>query len=202
MTKLSCTAFLAAAVAFAQPALKPGLYAVFNTGEGAITALLYEKYTPATVTNFTALAQGTKPWRDPKSGAMVRRPLYENITFHRVIPGQAIQAGDPTGTSAHNCGVNIRDEFLPGLRFSGPGRLAMANTGNADSGGCQFFITNEAMPLWDGKYTIFGEVVAGMDVVSKISRAPVRGEKPVEPVKLINVTIERIGAPDKSKHGN
>jgi cyclophilin family peptidyl-prolyl cis-trans isomerase len=191
-----------AALAVAQnpPALKPGLYAVFNTSQGTITALLYEKYTPLAVANFVALAQGTKPWRDPKSGAMVRRPLYDNITFHRVIPGQAIQSGDPTGTSGHNCGVTIRDEFLPGLRFSGPGKLAVANTGNPDSGGCQFFITDEAVPQWDGKYTIFGEVVAGQDVVSKISHRPVHGEKPVDPVKLIGVTIERIGAPQKNKH--
>jgi peptidyl-prolyl cis-trans isomerase A (cyclophilin A) len=174
------------------PALKPGLYAIFNTSEGNITARLFEKYTPRTVANFMALAQGSKPWRDPKTGAMVRRPLYDNITFHRVVPGAAIQSGDPTATSAHNCGVTVNDEFLPGLRFSGPGRLALANTGNPDSGGCQFFITAQPMPSWDEKYTIFGEVVAGLDVVSKISRMPVHGEKPVDPVKLIHVSIERI----------
>jgi len=184
--------FAALALAQNQPALKPGLYAVLNTDAGAITAQLFEKDTPATVENFVALAQGTKPWRDPKTGQMVRRPLYENITFHRVIPGEAIQSGDPTGTSAHNCGVTIRDEFLPGLLFSGPGRLAMANTGAADSGGCQFFITDQPMPRWNGKYTVFGQVVAGMDVVSKISHAPVHDEKPVNPVRLINVTIQRI----------
>lgn len=186
------TLFAALACAQDTPKLKPGLYAIFNTDAGAITALLYDKYTPATVANFVALAQGTKPWRDVKTGQMVKRPLYENITFHRVIPGDAIQAGDPTGTSAHNCGVNVKDEFLPGLRFSSPGRLAMANTGNPDSGGCQFFITDQPMPQWDGKYTIFGEVVAGKDVVSKISNAPVHNEKPVTPVKLISVTIERV----------
>lgn len=191
--------FLFAALAAAQKphSLKPGLYAVFNTDAGSITALLYEKYTPATVANFVALAQGAKPWLDPKTAKMVRRPLYENITFHRVIPGVAIQSGDPTGTSAHNCGVTIRDEILPGLMFSAPGRLAIANTGAADSGGCQFFITDEPMPQWNGKYTIFGEVVEGMDVVSKIAHAPVHGEKPVEPVKLISVTIERIAKAPK-----
>ena len=187
------------AMAQTPPTLKPGLYAVFQTSAGSITALLYEKYTPVAVANFVALAQGTKAWRDAKTGAMVKRPLYENITFHRVIPGVAIQSGDPTGTSAHNCGVTIRDEFLPGLRFDTPGRLAVANTGNPDSGGCQFFITASAMSEWNGKYTVFGEVVAGMDVVSKISRAPVHGEKPVEPVKLIGVTIERIAGPDKHR---
>lgn len=189
--------FAALAVAQNPPALKPGLYAVFNTDAGTITAQLFEKDTPATVANFVALAQGTKPWRDPKTGQMVRRPLYENITFHRVIPGEAIQSGDPTGTSAHNCGVTVRDEFLPGLLFSGPGRLAMANTGAADSGGCQFFITDQPMPRWNGKYTVFGQVIAGMDVVSKIARAPVHGEKPVQPVKLINVTIERVSKAQK-----
>jgi cyclophilin family peptidyl-prolyl cis-trans isomerase len=76
---------------------------------------------------------------------MVQRPLYDNITFHRVVPEEAIQSGDPTGTSAHNCGVTVADEFLPGLRFSGPGRLALANSGNPDSGGCQFFITVQPM---------------------------------------------------------
>jgi peptidyl-prolyl cis-trans isomerase A (cyclophilin A) len=86
---------------------------------------------------------------------------------------------------------------MPGLRFTAPGRLAMANTGQADSGGCQFFITDEPVPEWDGKYTIFGQVVAGMDVVSKISHAPVHAEKPVNPVRLSSVTIERIEKPKK-----
>lgn len=190
-----------AAISFAQdaPTLKPGLYAVFSTGEGSITALLYEKYTPRTVANFVALAQGTEAWSDPKTGSMVKRPLYDNITFHRVIPGVAIQSGDPTGTSAHNCGVTIRDEILPGIKFGSPGRLAMANTGAADSGGCQFFITDQLMPQWDGKYTIFGEVLAGLEVVHKIAHAPVHAEKPVNPVKLASVTIERIGPAPKNK---
>jgi len=193
-------AFLAVATAQDPPPLKPGLYAIFNTSEGPITAVLYEKYTPIAVANFVALAQGNKPWREPQTGAMVWRPLYRDITFHRVIPGTVIQSGDPTGTSAHNCGIKIRDEFLPGLRFSGPGRLAIANSGNPDSGGCQFFITDQSTPQWDGKYTIFGQVVAGQEVVSKISHAPVHGEKPVDPVKLTSVTIERITA--GAKHSN
>jgi cyclophilin family peptidyl-prolyl cis-trans isomerase len=124
---------------------------------------------------------------------MVKVPLYNNITFHRVVHGQMIQSGDPTGTGMHNCGFTIRDEFLPGLRFDGAGKLAMANTGTPDSGGCQFFITTNAMREWNGKYTIFGVVVEGQDVVSKINEAKVHDDKPVEPVKLISVTIERIG---------
>jgi len=178
--------------------LKPGLYAVFLTSEGTITAVLYEKDVPIAVRNFVALAQGTKPWKDPKTGAMVKRPLYDNITFHRVLPGQMIQSGDPTATGAHNCGITIRDEFLPGLRFDRPGKLGVANTGNPDSGGCQFFITTDAVPPWTGKYTIFGQVVSGQDVALKISHEPVHDDKPVNPVKLISVTIERVGPRPKN----
>jgi cyclophilin family peptidyl-prolyl cis-trans isomerase len=191
---LFCAAALAGA-AFAQepPPLKPGVYAVFNTSQGSITAELYEKDVPKTVRNFIGLAQGTKPWLDPQTKTMVRRPLYDNITFHRVTPGVMIQSGDPTGKGNHNCGISIADEFLPGIQFSRAGRLAMANTGAADSGGCQFFITDSPMPSWNGKYTIFGQVVRGQNVVTKIHRAPSHDEKPVDPVTLSNVTISRIG---------
>lgn len=184
------------------PALKPGLYAILETGEGTITAKLFEKDTPVAVQNFVALAQGVKAWREPKSGGLVKRPLYNNITFHRVLTGEMIQAGDPTGTGSHNCGIRIRDEFLPGLRFNAAGRLAVANTGQPDSGGCQFFITDGPVPRWNDKYTIFGEVVSGQPVVSKISHAPTRAEKPDNPVKLITVTIQRVGPEPKHKIKN
>ena len=69
----------------------------------------------------------------------------------------------------------------------------MANTGNPDTGGCQFFITTNAMRSWNGKYTIFGVVVEGQDVVERINRGPVHEDRPVQPVKLLTVTIERVG---------
>jgi len=187
------TLFLLSAGCLSAQQQPNGLYATFHTSMGNITARLYEKDTPMTVANFVALAQGTKATLNPKTRTMVKVPLYNNITFHRVVHGQMIQSGDPTGTGLHNCGFTIRDEFLPGLRFDGGGKLAMANTGAPDSGGCQFFITSNAMREWNGKYTIFGVVVAGQEVVSKINEAKVRGDKPVEPVKLNSVTIERIG---------
>jgi peptidyl-prolyl cis-trans isomerase A (cyclophilin A) len=176
-----------------------GLYAVFQTSSGTFTAKLYEKEAPETVSNFVALATGAKATADPRTGALVKRPLYNNITFHRVVSGEMIQSGDPTGTGRHNCGVRLRDEMLPGLRFSVAGKLAMANSGQPDSGGCQFFITVGPMPVWDGKYAIFGNVVEGREVVSKINRQPVRGDKPVDPVKLISVTIDRVGPQPASK---
>jgi cyclophilin family peptidyl-prolyl cis-trans isomerase len=172
--------------------LPAGLYAIFNTSQGTITAMLYEKYTPESVRNFVGLAEGTKPWRDPRTGAMVKRPMYNNLTFHRVLRNKMIQSGDPTGTSAHNCGITVHDEFLLGLQFDRPGRLAVANSGAPDSGACQFFITSDLSPEWNQKYSIFGQVVRGQEVVDAISKAPLHGDKPVAPVRLISVTIERI----------
>jgi cyclophilin family peptidyl-prolyl cis-trans isomerase len=185
--------FLLAAGCLSAQQRPAGLYAIFNTSRGTFIAQLYEKDVPATVENFVALAQGTKATRDPKTGKFVNRPLYDNITFHRVVRGEMIQSGDPTGTGSHNCGVTMRDEILPGLRFSAAGKLAMANSGQLDTGGCQFFITVNAMRSWDGNYTIFGSVVEGQNVVTDINHAAVRGERPIDPVKLLSVTISRVG---------
>ncbi len=191
--RLLLPAVLALGLGAQQKPLPNGLYAVFETSMGTFKAKLYEKDTPIAVKTFVGLATGTLPWRDPQTQKMVRRPLYNDITFHRIVGGSMIQAGDPTGTGRHNCGFTIRDEILPGLRFDRPGKLAVANTGAPDSGACQFFITVGAMSQWDGKYTIFGYVVAGEDVVEKISQVRTVDEKPVTPVKLLSVLIERVG---------
>ena len=172
--------------------LKPGLYAHFHTSEGDFTAQLYEKDTPLAVRTFVGLAQGTQEWLDPETHKPVKKPLYNGITFHRVLRDEVIQAGDPTGKGTHNCGIKLRDEILPGLQFDRSGRLAVANSGQPDSGGCQFFVTANSERQWNGKYTIFGQVVQGQDVVDKISKLPSRDEKLLTPVTLISVTIERI----------
>lgn len=176
---------------------KPGLYATFKTEFGDIRAELYEKDTPVAVAMFVGLAQGTQPWRDP-NGKMVRRPLYDNTTFYRIVPDAAIQAGSPTGKAAYNCGFVIKDEMLPGYRFRG-GALAIANTGEPNSGSCQFFFTVGPMPSWNMQYTIFGQAVEGLDVLDKLMKVPVHGEQPINPPKLISVTISRVGPPPALK---
>jgi peptidyl-prolyl cis-trans isomerase A (cyclophilin A) len=179
----------------AATAREPGLYVIFNTSMGAITAKLFEKETPLTVKNFVALARGTKPWKDPKTGAMAAKPLYNGITFHRVIPNFMIQTGDPTGTGSHDCGFTIKDEIVPALKFDQPGRLGMANIGSPNTGGCQFFITEVPYPSLDGGYSVFGQVVEGQDIVKKIAHVPTAGDKPTTPVKLATVVIKREGPP-------
>ncbi len=181
------------------PAREPGLYAIFNTSMGTITAKLNEKETPITVQNFVALARGTKAWNstgDPNKKVMVTKPMYNNITFHRVIPNFMAQTGDPTGTGSGDCGFTIADEPVATLKYDGPGKLGMANTGSPHTGGCQFFITEVAYPSLNGGYTLFGQVVDGQEVVAKITHVP-RGanDKPTTPVKLISVTIKREGPP-------
>lgn len=194
---LAQTAPAPAGAANCAPPATNGLYAVFNTSMGCIVAELYEKETPVTVANFVGLAEGKKAWKDPKTKAFVHRPMYNNITFHRIMMDQMIQAGDPTGKGDHDCGVHLKDEIRPDLKFDHPGRLAMANLGEKNTGGCQFFITQaqNAAP-WDGQYTIFGQVVQGQDVVKAISRVPVTSgdrTKPKDAPKLISVVIKRVG---------
>ncbi len=162
---------------------------------GDITVKLYEKEAPITVKNFVGLARGTKEWKDPKTGQMVKRPLYTGTIFHRVIPGFMIQGGDPLGTGMGDPGFTIPDEFVPSLKFDVPGRLAMANIGQPHTGGSQFFITDVPTPHLNGKHTIFGQVIEGQDVVHKIISVPTRSEKPLTPVKIVSIVIKREGPP-------
>jgi peptidyl-prolyl cis-trans isomerase A (cyclophilin A) len=177
------------------PGSPDGLYAIFTTEKGVFVAKLYEKYTPIAVANFVGLAMGTRAWLDPVTHKPVKRPMYDNITFHRVIRDEMIQSGDPTGTSQHNCGFTIPDEFLIGLQFNKPGRLAVANSGQPNTGACQWFVTVGPVDRWNNQYTIFGDVISGMEIVQEINRAKVKGEKPVDPVKLISVRVTRVGPP-------
>jgi peptidyl-prolyl cis-trans isomerase A (cyclophilin A) len=178
----------------AKPARENGLYAVMNTSEGVIALRWFEKEAPITVRNFTGLVRGTKEFRDPKTGQMVKRPFFTGVAFHRVIPGFMIQGGDPTGTGGYDAGYTIVDEFVPTLKFDVTGRLAMANTGELHTGSTQFFITDGTPQHLNGHHTIFGQVVEGLDVVTKIANVP-RGanDKPKTPVKIMSIKLERVG---------
>ena len=168
-----------------------GLYTTISTSVGDITLKLYEEQAPVTVKNFLGLATGRKSWVDPKTQKRVNRPLYNGLTFHRVIPGFMIQGGDPTGTGMGGT-ETIKDEFDPTLKFDQPGRLAMANTGQPHTGSCQFFITEVPTPHLNGKHTIFGQVVEHQELVAEIARVPANREgKPDTPVVIKKVTFER-----------
>ena len=170
----------------------PGSYAVFETTLGKIVVRLFEKEAPSTVANFVGLAEGTKEFRDPKTRAAAKRPFYDGLIFHRVIPGFMIQGGCPLGTGTGDPGYKFADEFHPALMHDKPGKLSMANAG-PNTNGSQFFITVAPTPWLDGKHSIFGEVVEGQEVAEQISKvARDRNDRPTQPVVIQKVTVERV----------
>jgi peptidyl-prolyl cis-trans isomerase-like 1 len=159
-------------------ATKP--YAVIETTMGTIELELYEKETPKTVKNFIGLAE---------------KKYYDGVIFHRVIADFMIQGGDPTGTGRGGesiYGKPFADEFVPTLKHSAAGILSMANAG-PNTNGSQFFITLVPTPWLDGKHTIFGKVVKGMDVVQAIGKVKTSkpADRPVQDVVMKSVRIVR-----------
>lgn len=150
--------------------------AVFETNKGTFEIELFEDKTPITTKNFIDLAQ---------------KGFYDGVIFHRVIDGFMIQGGDPTGTGTGGPGYTIEDEFLPDLKFTGEGILAMANTGMPHTGGSQFFITLDKTPWLNGKHTIFGKVVKGMDVVRAIGHSETDfADRPLENITINKITLK------------
>ena len=165
--------------------------AIIETSLGTIKIKLLAENAPLTVENFVGLAEGTKEFTDQVSGKKAKKKYYDGIIFHRVIPDFMIQGGDPTGTGRGGPGYTFEDEIDSSLKFDKPGILAMANAG-PNTNGSQFFITEAATPWLNGNHTIFGIVTEGLDVVKKIARTEVDfSDKPVEPVVIKSVTIER-----------
>ncbi len=172
--------------------LPPGLYVVFETSEGSFTCELFRDHAPKTVENFVGLAQGTKDFTDPSTHAATKRPFYDSLIFHRVIPNFMIQGGCPLGNGRGGPGYQFEDEFTPELRFDRVGRLAMANAG-PNSNGSQFFITVAPTTWLDNHHTIFGQVVEGQHVVNKISLAPRdRQDRPKTPVVVKKLEVVEI----------
>lgn len=144
--------------------LPDGLYAVFHTKHGAITAELFPDKAPLTVANFVGLAEGTIPFEGRPPGT----PFYDGLVFHRVAPGFVVQGGDPLGTGEGGPGYSFADEFNPAARHV-RGALAMANSG-PNTNGSQFYFAIEEVHRLNYKHTVFGEVREGMDVITAIGQ--------------------------------
>ena len=160
-----------------QMEIEPGrsYRAVIETSHGTITADLFSDQTPRTANNFVFLA---------------RQGFYDGLTFHRIIPGFVIQGGDPRGTGEGDPGYEFEDELDNTLRYQ-IGTLAMANAG-PNTNGSQFFIVcgarGEQLPK---KYSIFGRVADGLDVVQQIATVETgKWDRPNSPVTITRVTIE------------
>jgi peptidyl-prolyl cis-trans isomerase A (cyclophilin A) len=178
-------------------ALPATLYATLQTTKGDIRVQLFPNHAPKTVRSFVELAEGTRTWQDPTSGAQRSDPFFDGLTFHRVIAGFMIQGGCPLGTGTGGPGYTFDDEIHPELSYSKPYLLAMANAGKRmgrGTNGSQFFITVSTPHHLQGKHTIFGEVAdeASRAVVDAIATTRTgHSDRPVEPVVIQHVEIER-----------
>jgi peptidyl-prolyl cis-trans isomerase A (cyclophilin A) len=179
------------------PGRAPGLYMTFETSMGNIHCKLFEREAPLTVKTIVGLATGKLSYIDPRTKQKGSgKPFYDGLTFHRVIPRFMIQGGDPLGTGEGEPGgpgFPFKDEFSPSLRFNIPGRLAMANAGpsSPNTNGSQFFITEVAVPELNDKHTIFGQCEE-LSVIKTIARTPTEEERPITPVIIKHVSVERV----------
>jgi peptidyl-prolyl cis-trans isomerase A (cyclophilin A) len=170
----------------------PTQFATLHTSSGDIRVQLYGDQAPKTVANFVELAEGSREWTHPSTGAKSNDPLYNGTVFHRVIPGFMIQGGDPLGEGYGGPGYKFGDEFHPEMSFDRPYLLAMANSG-PNSNGSQFFITVGPTPHLNRRHTIFGEVADadGRAVVDAIATtATGRNDRPTTPITIESVTVE------------
>jgi len=155
------------------------LVATVNTNVGSFEIELFATKVPKTVENFVGLATSGK---------------YNGVIYHRVIADFMIQGGDPTGTGRGGesyWGGKFADEFDSSLRHTKPGLLSMANAG-PNTNGSQFFITLVPTPWLDGKHSIFGEVISGMDVIETIDKTKTgMMDKPVNDIIMETVTVEK-----------
>ncbi|WP_350285243.1 peptidylprolyl isomerase [uncultured Croceitalea sp.] len=170
--------------------LDDGVYADIQTNKGDILVKLYHDATPITVANFVSLAEGNSPF---VSDEYKEKKYYDGLMFHRVMKDFMIQGGDPLGNGTGGPGYKFRDEFVDSLKHVGKGILSMANPG-PDSNGSQFFITHKETPWLDGKHSIFGKVINGIEVVDSIANVKVLPrDKPEVDVVMNKVEIIRNG---------
>ncbi len=158
-------------------AREEGLYAIISSEKGEIVLSLEFEKTPMTVANFVGLAKGELDNDEKDAG----EPYYDGLKFHRVIDNFMVQGGCPKGSGVGGPGYNFPDEIHSDLKHDGPGVLSMANSGPGTNGS-QFFITHLETPWLDGKHTVFGKVVEGMDVVNQIAGGDIMKSVKIEAV--------------------
>jgi len=181
------------------------LMAKFETSLGDINCELFPEQAPMTVANFVGLARGLKPFRNPNNNKVEKRPFYDGIIFHRVIPKFMVQTGDPLGQGTGGPGYKFADEFNDSLVHDQPGTLSMANAGPGTNGS-QIFITEKATPHLDKTrprrgHTVFGRCKE-IDMIKKITavpKAPGSSSKPAEEILIKKLVISRAPGAKKAQ---
>lgn len=163
--------------------------AIIQTDMGVIKIELFSREAPGLVANFISLARGEKDFKDARTGQPASRPFYDNLFIHRVSKNFLIQMGCPLGNGRGGPGYVINDEFSF-RRHNKPGMVGMANIGR-NTNGSQFYITLKPAPFIDGKYSIFGQVISGMDVVRRIGAVKIGPtERPLKNIYIKKIEIE------------
>jgi peptidyl-prolyl cis-trans isomerase A (cyclophilin A) len=158
---------------------------LFKTTAGDFEAELYAKECPETVWNFVNLIEGRQ--ETTKEG-----PFYDGLIFHRVIEGFMLQAGCPDGVGTGGPGYRFEDECMTELSHDTDGVLSMANAGPGTNGS-QFFVTLAPTPHLNGRHTVFGKVIDGIDIVKKIGAAATgMHDRPVQDIVMESVTVKRV----------
>ncbi|OUR98540.1 peptidyl-prolyl cis-trans isomerase [Halobacteriovorax marinus] len=156
----------------------------FQTNMGDFEAEFYAKECPETVWNFINLVEGRQETK--KEG-----PYYDGLIFHRVISGFMIQGGCPDGTGMGGPGYKFGDECTAELKHDSEGIFSMANAGPGTNGS-QFFITLGATPHLNGRHTVFGKVIEGMDTIHKIGATSTGAmDRPSNDIVMEKVTVKR-----------
>lgn len=173
------------------------LIAKIETSMGTLTCELYEKQTPVTVANFVGLARGLHPWKHPRTGTVhVNKHYFDGLIFHRVMPNNFVQTGDPLGEGAGGPGYTFDAEIRPNLRHDRPGIMSMARPpGKPNANGSQFFITEVPTKWLDGKHTVFGHC-DNLPLIKKMTRVEKDGRdrtrtRPKDPITIERVLIQR-----------
>lgn len=182
---------------------------VLKTSMGEIVIRLFPALAPRNVRSVIELAHGDREFVDVKTSKRIKKPFYNGLTFHRVVPDFLIQTGCPFGNGRGGPGFTTPDEFSTAIRFSKPGIVAMAplrvgTDYKPDSNGSQFFITLAPMPQFNDKLTIIGEVEKGLNVVKKISQARTGPtDRPIQRIFLQSVQlIDKTGTYSTPRKGD
>ncbi len=164
------------------------LLATLHTGEGPIVVRLEESKAPQLVANFVALARGLRPFVDPKNGAWVKRPFYDGLAFHRIVPGFVVQTGCPRGDGRGGPGFDLAPDPEASLRHDQAGTVSMVRFDKRLSGS-QFFVTLGPEPQLDGQHEVFARVIVGLELVQRMAKAS-SGDDRLAPT-VERVTIHR-----------
>jgi len=186
--------------------LTPGTYARLKTPKGEILIHLLADEAPKTVENFVELAKGLRPWRN-KDDRWVAKPFYDGLSFYRIEKDDLIGSGCPKDDGTGGPGYRLADEITGELKFDKPGVVAMETFAGREASGSRFFITLARKPPFNGRFSIFGQVVRGLDVARTISQMPAVKSKArpkavhlaKQPVVIQSVTIEEVTMGVKAK---